>query len=456
MVMRGLKSLVLLSGIMLFFAGCGSKESATQGGGTESNSATTGTSESASAGSEGGKIHLDFWHYFGGEHIKAMQDLISAFEKENPNIEINPVFQGRAQELSQKLNSSFATTPANNPVLSTVYESWTDDFVSRGYMDAVQDHFDGPDPLSKQEQDDFVKVFREANTWNGKWITMPFNKSIYVTYMNLDRLAKAGYTTAPKNLAELKDAIIKMTDTESARKSYGYGLSPASEAFTTLFYASGGQYLDDNGNVAFAGPEGQAVVAFLRELQFPKKNLYVTTDFMDQPFGNQMIAMYTYSSASFPYNAKAVGDNFKWAVAPVAGLAGKDSRYLMQGTNIGIFKNHPKAERDAAWKFLKFITSTSNCVLWATRTGYMPIRYSVVHEPAMQKYLEQNSRYRVASSLVLSDKGKQEPRMAVWEGVRQDIDVMVDRILNRADIDPKAELEATAKKVSEKIKARKK
>lgn len=401
--------------------------------------------------SAGEKTTIQFWHYFGGDHIKTMKEFIAEFEAQNPDIKIEPVFQGRPNELSQKLQSSFATTPANNPAIATVYENWTSDYVAKGLMDPVENYFDGPDGLSKEEQADFVATFREANTWNGKWTTMPFNKSIYVLYVNMDRLKKAGFTTAPRTLSELKEAIIKCTERDGARvKTYGIGVNPQSEAFTTLYYAAGGEYLDAQNNPIFANPTGEAVLNFWRQLQFPTKHLYVTTDYMDAPFGNEMIAMFIYSSASFPYNERSVKNKFEWAVAPVPAMEGKEPRYLMQGTNIGIFKNRPENERKAAWKFLKFLTSPKNCVTWATRTGYMPIRYSMLKDPRMIEYMEKNPRYAVAANLVVSNKGKQEPSLAVWEGIRQDLSRMVDDVLNR-NADPKKVLEETQKKTAERL-----
>lgn len=411
---------------------------------------TTGAETSA------GKTKIQFWHYFGGDHVKTMKEMIAEFEKQNPDITVDPVFQGRPQELLQKLQGAFATTPSNNPVISTVYENWTSDFHDKGYMDVVQDYFAGSDGLSQEEQDDIIKVFREANSYGGKMVTMPFNKSVYVVYANMDRLSKAGFTTAPKTRAEFQAAVQKMTEADGDRvKTYGLGSAPASEAFSTHFYAGGGEYFDAQGNFSIDTPEGLAALTMLRDLQVPKKSIYVSTDYMDAPFGNQQIAMYVYSSASFPYNARSVGDKFKWDVAPIPMVEGKEPRYLMQGTNIGIFKNRPEAERKAAWKFLKYITNTKNSVLWETKTGYMPIRYSVLKDPTMQEHMKANPRYAMAASLVLGDKGKQEPKLAVWEGIREDLNVMVDRVLSRG-ADPKQELESLQKKATERIQRLKK
>lgn len=397
------------------------------------------------------KTVIEFWHYFGGDHVNLIKEFISEFQAKNPDIEIKQVFQGRPNELSQKLQSSFATTPANNPVLATVYENWTSDYVAKGLMDPVQKYIEGPEGFSKEEQEDFVKGFREANTWNGVWTTMPFNKSIYLLYANMDRLKKAGFTTAPKNMSELRDAIIKCTESDGKRvKTYGIGVQPQSEAFTTLYFASGGDFLDAEGKPAFNNELGVNILKFWQDLQYPTKHLYVDANYMDAPFGNEQIAMFIYSSASFPYVKKSVGDRFEWIVAPVPGMEGKEPRYVMQGTNLGIFANKPEAERKAAWRFVKFLVQRENCVRWAMRTGYMPIRYSMLDDPQMKEFLATNPKYAVAASLVVQNKGKQEPSIAVWEGVRQDIGRMVDDVLNRK-ADPAKVLADTARRAAERI-----
>ncbi len=398
-----------------------------------------------------GKTVLEFWHYFAGDHERTLKAIVADFEKENPTITVKPLYQGRPQELLQKLQNSFATSPAKNPALATVYESWTSDFYAAKLMDLVEDHINGPDGWKPGEIDDIVKVYREANSYDGKLVTMPFNKSVYALYMNLDRLAAAGITTAPKNLDEFHDVIVKLTNVDGpGQKTYGIGVQPASEAFTTLYFASGGDFLNAEGKPVFDTEDARTVLNFWRNLQTPKKHLYVNAEYMDAPLANEQIAMFIYSSASFPYVSKKVEGKFKWGVAPIPGIAGRSPRYVMQGTNVGIFNNKSEGERAAAWKFLKFLTNTHNSVKWETSTGYMPIRYSVLSDPEMVKYMAENSNYAEAASWVANDLGKQEPKIRAWDGIRQEIGVMVDRVLNR-NADPAVELKELEARVDKRL-----
>jgi multiple sugar transport system substrate-binding protein len=440
----------LFGGSLLVLAGCG--ENKGTGSAASSGSGATETSGSAAAQSPGQVVTVELWHYFSEEQSKPLKDLVAQYQQENPDVRIKPVYQSNPRDLKQKLDSSFAVQPANNPVMATMYESWTDDFINKGYIQPVQEYLDGPDGLNKEEQEDIVKVFREGNSWNGKMMTMPFNKSIYMLYVNMDKLAKAGLTTAPRTQAEFADAVKKLTTSEGGRIStYGFGAQPRSEAFTIFYLARGGRIMDEQGNPKFDSPEAIETLTMLRDLQYPEKHLYVNPDYMSTPFGNQQIAMYSYSSASFPYNKKLSAGKFNYQAAPIPGVDGKDVRYLMQGTNIGIFANKSEAERRAAWKFLKFLTTAKNSAVFASRAGYMPIRYSELKEPVMQEYMAQNADYALASSLVLADKGIQEPKVAIWEGLRNDIDSVVDNVLSKG-VDPKQALTELQKRALEKVK----
>jgi ABC-type glycerol-3-phosphate transport system substrate-binding protein len=363
------------------------------------------------------------------------------------------VYQGNPNQLKQKLDGSFASGTSSNPVLSLVYESWTDDFYKQGYIDPVQGHIDGHDGLSPEEQQDFVKAFLDGNTWDGKLVTLPFNKSIYLAHLNMDMLQAAGYTTAPAAQPELAEAIKKMTLRQGGRTAtYGMGIIPKSEAFTTLLFARGGVLVSADDRPQFDSPEALASLQLLKSLQHPEKFLYVNTDYMSVPFGNKLIGMFIYSSASLPYNKSAAEGKFNYKAAPVPALDGVEARYLMQGTNIAIYANKPEGERQAAWKLVKFLTSPASAAFFVTKSGYMPYRYSMLEEPALKKHMAEDPNYAMAAQLVLTDKGKQEPKMRQWEGVRQDIDSMVDQLFSHTNSDPAALLAELQKKAEAKLK----
>jgi len=169
---------------------------------------------------------------------------------------------------------------------------------------------------------------------------------------------------------------------------------------------------------------------YLVDMKVKDGSVYVEPGYLDTPFGAGRIAMCVNSTASLPYTEKAVAGRFDWGIAPIPYPDGKEesARTLFQGTNIGIFKNHPDEKIVAAWKFISFLTDTKSATAWSVGTGYLPIRYSVMQTEMMQDYLKKNPRYSSAAALL--DNGIFEPRVLTWEPVRTVITDYFEAALN--------------------------
>lgn len=371
---------------------------------------------------------ISFWHSMADKQAVAINEIAKAFEQLHPDITVKPIYQGNYDQLHQKLIA--AITSRTMPAVAQMYESWTSQFVSRNLLTPVQEFFDGTDGLSQQEIDDIVKTFRENNSWNNRMVTMPFNKSAYVLYVNTDMLKRAGIARAPQTWEELREAAKKLTvRTENRVEVYGFAIRPFIESLTTLLYMNGGRYLGpDRKTLLLKSPEAHDALQFLVDLVNKDKVAYVESDYLSNAFGSGKIAMYIGSSASFPYNEEAVGGKFQWQAAPLPGVPGKEPRVLFQGTNVGIFAQLPPEQKQAAWRFVKFLTNTENATKWAVATGYLPIRYSVLKTPEMKAYLKQNPNYQIAASQL--DYGVFEPREVYWESMRLVITDEVESALN--------------------------
>jgi len=231
------------------------------------------------------------------------------------------------------------------------------------------------------------------------------------------------------------------------------GVIPKGEAMTTLLLAGGGDLVDSAGQPHLNSPEAVAALQWLRELQYPDKCLYVNTDYMSVPFSSKLIASFIYSSASLPYNQEASQKGgFEYQAVPIPGVAGKTPRYLMQGTNIAMFANKSKEEKSAAWKVIRFLTSPENGAYFCARSGYMPYRYSMLEQAELKSYMAAHADYATAARLVLSDQGVQEPKVRAWEGIRQEIDKVVDQALSRPDADPVALLNDLQKQAEKRLR----
>lgn len=371
-----------------------------------------------------GKVTVTFWHSMGRGHSEILKEIIADFEKENPDVRVNAVYQGSYNSLLTNLTAS--CTAGTNPVMSQMYESWTTRFLNHDLLKPVEELADEYGGLDIEDRKDIPHVFIKDNSWKGKLMTLPFNKSAYILYYNRDAMKEIGLVDesgrgrAPVTWEEFRKACIDLTrEIDEGITRYGFGVRPLIEGYTMFLFRAGGDYLDPaEEEVLFTGPRGRKTMEYLYQLVNEDKCAYVEPGYLSSAFGNGRIAMYAGTTASMPYNAKAVGDQFDWGVAPIPypEEAKDDARTLFQGTNVGIFANHPPKRQEAAWRFLRFLTDTQSAAKWSVGTGYLPIRYSVMETKMMQEYLENNPRYRTPVSLL--DNGKFEPRKPIWEPMR--------------------------------------
>ena len=379
---------------------------------------------------------VTFWHAMGRRHSRILNQIIGEFQEKNPDVRINSVYQGSYNSLLTNLTAS--CTARTNPVMSQMYESWTTRFIEHDLIIPVESLARQYGGLSPQDLNDIVSVFIKDNTWNGRLATLPFNKSAYVLYYNREALGGIGLVgadgkgRAPVTWREFRDACDRLTQRSGKEVTrYGFGIRPFIEGYTTFLFRAGGRYLDPAGKkVLFNNQVGLETLEFLYELVNKDNTAYVESSYLSTAFGTGRIAMYVGTTASMPYNEKAVGDKFDWDTAPIPYPRGKKEvcRTLFQGTNVGIFKNHPPEKLKAAWRFLQFLTQTESAATWSTGTGYLPIRYSVLKTETMRQYLERNPRYKTPMSLL--DNGQFEPRTPIWEPMRSVVTDQFEAVLN--------------------------
>lgn len=370
-----------------------------------------------------GEILVSFWHGMG---FRGHQEILIRFADEynatHPGVRVEPIFQGTYGTLYQKLIASI--TSRHPPVLAQMYEGWTTRLYARGRIDPVENHINGPNGYTAEERDDFFATFLEDNRWEGKLVTMPFNKSAHVLVYNADLLRRAGYEGPPRTWEELREiaTAVSRLENHEGRPHVGMVVRPQLESFTTLFFSAGGRFLDARLRPLMLSATAERTLEYLHDLIHVDGAARIETEYPANVFGSGLVGMYIYSSASFPFNEISVKGKFEWAAAPVPAPedVGRGNRKtLFQGMNVGILSDHPPEVRAAAWDFLKFVFEPSRVAEWSTQTGYCPIRRSALELPEMQEYLSDHPSFQVLIDEV--EHAAFEPKPDFWESWRADV-----------------------------------
>ena len=366
------------------------------------------------------KIELNFWHAMGRHREKALNNLVDKFNKENPGIKVNPKrIRSRDIRMGNDYHALYKTILENlakrtPPDITQAYENWACQWIEIGMLTPIHEYIGKPGGIPQSEIDDLVPIFREANTYNGKIWTLPFNKSIYVLYYNKDVFKAAGLQP-PKTWDDFRAVAKKLTVRNGEEvKRYGIVFYPSVDLFGHYLYAYGGSFID-NKKAVFNSPIG------IRNLQFwvnlVHKDRSALASFSDRKeFLNQKSAMYIDTTSRIGYFRKKA--KFNWGVALLP--KGTTRKYQFAGTNLAIFSHLSPEKRKAAVKFVRFMASKDSTIYWSMNTGYLPVRKSAINSKEYQGKIKQDPRYGYGIEAL--KYAVVQPKVAAWEMIRGIVD----------------------------------
>ncbi|MFN3346341.1 MAG: ABC transporter substrate-binding protein [Candidatus Bipolaricaulaceae bacterium] len=335
-----------------------------------------------------GQVTISFWHAMSRAHGEALAYLIQKFQAENPGIVVDLVYQGGYSALQQKLIAAVAA--GQPPTLAQQYENWTVQ-----WLDALVDlDLFLPEGVLADILPQFEQIF------DGRIVTVPFNKSILVFYYRPDLIPEP-----PKTWAEFEAiacALAKDLDGDGKLDQFGTAFRPPNpEIFLTFLVQAGGDILSpDWSAVTINNEAGVEAAEFAARLA--KCALIQSAYISDAIQKGIPIGGWIDTSAGYPYNmAAAKTAGVPLAVAPVPCY--KNCASMIQGTNLAIFGvNQSKAQIEAAAKLIAFLLREDNIVYWAQKTGYLPVTKTAIYGKLWQEYIAQHPEQKVMTEQLLA------------------------------------------------------
>lgn len=391
---KPLSALLLASLVAVTATACSSNDS---GSASATNTPAKETPKGITTSLEGKTTEVEFWHAMTGEQEKALQKITNDFMAKNANIKVKLVAQGNYGDLQQKLTA--AAKAKTSPTMSQTYEDWNTEYIQNGIVTDLTPYINDPKyGWKKEELEDIAKVYRDDNMWDGKYYSLPFNKSTNVMFYNKTLLDKAG-VKVPTTWDELKDAAKKLTQDKPDGKGKIYGLGFENSIGMDLHayvLQAGGTYIDDNNlQLKLTAPEAKEALNFLTGfIKDGTGRLAGEDKYMSDPFGRGDVALYVGSSAGITFVDKAVAGKFEWAVAPL--VKGKKGAAVIQGTNVSVYSSATDEQKLAAWEYIKFLINTDNTAYWAMNTGYLPVRTTASNLDSYKQFVKDHPNQGVA------------------------------------------------------------
>ena len=425
--LKKIPAIVLTAAMCLAATGCGqspassgsaasgaTKEAAEAAGQAETQAAET-TAEKEPAG----EVTLNFWHHYSAqspENETLTKVLIPKFEEENPGIKVNAVSHEWADLHDKILISAKSDTL---PDVARLDSAWVPEYQKMGILV----------PLN-QEMSDFQDVsdglLESAMTTaqiGGDSYGLALNTNTKILYYNTGAFEKAGLK-APATMKEFAEDCKKLSGKNDAgQQVWGYdepGL--AGWNLCPFIWSMGGSLTNEDQTKATGYLNSKETVAAIQMLADLYKDQAVTGwnsgDIpMTDGFGTGRYMMLLEGPWKVSELAGAYPE-FEYATAPVpAGDGGSIS--VLGGEDIGMFKT---ANKDAAWKFMKFMTGEYAQEEMA-KCGQIPC-----NKEALESDTVKNADF--APYIEQLKTAKSRPTVASWSEIDSELTASVTAVMN--------------------------
>ena len=388
--MKRLLSLIILMSVLLTGCSTGSKK-------VENN--------------DGGITEITFWHSMDGVFGDIVNEQIDEFNNtvgKEKGIKVTGVFQswpGTSSLMTAMTTDDIKNMPdviqlyGENVEIVRDYERtvWVEDLIN--------------DESSTIKKEDLISNTVSAQTIDGKMIGMPYTASSLMLYYNMDYLKEAGFTEAPKTIAEMAEMMVAISEKTKAENALNVAIKQYElESFISI-QGENGTYFGNNESghnkhMNKLSDEGkEALKNFLEEWdKVIKTGAYKpVADSINEEFAQGIHAMTIMTSSRIPTIASLVGDSFEWGVTSIPTVNENDvvGAYT-SGSGLYMLDRDDEAKKAAAWEFVSYMASKEAQVKWVGRTGYTPVNTQVQELDEYKTAIDEEPKLQTAMNNLIN------------------------------------------------------
>ncbi|MCK4394713.1 ABC transporter substrate-binding protein [Candidatus Bipolaricaulota bacterium] len=345
-----------------------------------------------------GTVNLKFYYVVGvaGALATVIDGMVDEFNSNHPKIEVEPVYCGNYNDTMAKVQ---AAVLSGNPPDVFVVE------ISELYTLLG---IDGIIPLDKYIEMDggaeftgqyFSALYGNARAGGQIW-GQPFQRSTPILYWNKDLFAKHAEelesqgldsTRAPRTWFELEKYAEILTEREGGETKVWGCILPGGWndwIFESFVYQNGGMLISADAETSgFGSLEVLEALTFWYKLTNELKVSPPLRPWNQTPldFAAGHAAMMYYSTGGLPLIRKQASFDFAVAFQPMQIEYGVP----VGGGDFHISKGILPENQDAAWEFIKFMTTPEMAAHWSMESGYICINKLGLDLPEMKSYLEE-------------------------------------------------------------------
>jgi multiple sugar transport system substrate-binding protein len=329
-------------------------------------------------------VQIEYWQYFFKERVAAMDMLIRRFQAANPGIAVKQTTFPYAQ---YRTKVSAAVPAGEGPDVLQLYYGWLRDFRRAKLIDSLPADLFPPAGLDR----DFYPMVRQMRADGAYWALPTAVRSMGL-FTNRTLLREAGLDPdhAPATLDEHVDMARRITKRDSGGNLLVAGTTiglPSQDSHwwrEVLVRQFGGTpFSDDYREVRYGGDAGAAALQWYADLQL--KHHVAEAGFMTEPapaFRGGRVGLLV--NASFLAGSLKATKNLEFGAAELPTHDGIRANYASYWVN-ALVAGRGGARREAAARFISYLTSPEAMAIWATETGELPARPSPEAQAAVER-----------------------------------------------------------------------
>jgi len=357
-----------------------------------------------------GPVTITFWHSMTVSNKDTLESLVQQFNASQSEVTVNLVFQGIYDD---SLNKFLASSGRGSelPALIQIEDASTQLMVDSQEVTPVQDFID----RDKYDLANFDPRVLDYYRIGDRLYSMPFNLSSPVLYYDKNDFREVGLDPEkpPATLEDVKAYSEKLLQKDGSGNVTRSGI--ALDVYPWIFeewLAKAGALYVNNGNgrdarateAVFNGPEGKAIFEWWADMV--KSGLAFNVG--RNPSGadgllaiasgrvSMTIASSNALRSVFDVIEAGGAQGIELGVGPMPAPQSPEGGISVAGASLWILKARPEAEREAAWKFIRFLVEAEQQAAWYAGSGYFPIRSDAFDKPAAQQAEARYPYLRVA------------------------------------------------------------
>jgi ABC-type glycerol-3-phosphate transport system substrate-binding protein len=328
---------------------------------------------------------LSFHHFVGNGREGGMERLVEAFSSSQSQVmvEARELTKGLSDDATARLGLLPPYLGNAVPDVVMVYGEFVATLADQGRIRPLDEFIDGPLGIDTSI---FVDRALEAARYRDQVWALPIEGNPCALLCNVRLLEQAGIGELPRTLGDVYEAAAMLTaDTDGDGRSDRFGYAQCSFQVPLLMWQFGAELMsEDLTRVTFDSEEGMQALKFHADLRTYSPP---HSDFERGDVGMSLGTVEDYFSRRY--------EHLDIEIVPLP--RGRRAANAFGGADgalcLAIACREPECE-EAAWRFLRWLTTQQGLMEWVRTTASIPLVRSVLHSDEYQEFVAQWPKLR--------------------------------------------------------------